>query len=142
MWKGSCRKATEGLYFHISMRNFNGKKHNKNLVPVARMLRKNMAKEEKHLWYDYLRKSEYKFTRQKIIGKYIADFYCPEADLIIEIDGSQHYTDEGIKYDAERTEFIENFNITVIRIKNTDINRNFIGVCTYLENVLREKTKR
>ncbi|MBR3965617.1 MAG: endonuclease domain-containing protein [Clostridia bacterium] len=118
------------------------KKHNKNLVPVARMLRKNMTKEEKHLWYDYLQKSEYKFTRQKIIGKYIADFYCPEADLIIEIDGSQHYTDEGIKYDAERTEFIENFNITVIRIKNTDINRNFIGVCTYLENVLREKTKR
>ena len=118
------------------------KKHNKNLISVARMLRKNMTKEENHLWYDYLKKSDYKFSRQKIIGKYIADFYCPEADLIIELDGSQHYTEKGIEYDAERTEFIEKFNIMVIRIKNTDINRNFIGVCTYLENILRERTSR
>ena len=114
------------------------KKHNKCLVPVARMLRKNMTKEEKHLWYDYLKKSPYRFTRQKIIGKYIADFYCAEADLIIELDGSQHYTDDGIANDTQRTNFINQFNITILRIKNNDINTNFEGVCRYIDRYLRE----
>ncbi|MBQ8207135.1 MAG: endonuclease domain-containing protein [Clostridia bacterium] len=102
------------------------------------MLRKNMTKEEKHLWYDYLKKSPYRFTRQKIIGKYIADFYCAEADLIIELDGSQHYTDDGIANDTQRTNFINQFNITILRIKNNDINTNFEGVCRYIDRYLRE----
>ena len=71
--------------------------HNKDLVSTAKMLRKNMTKEEKHLWYDFLRKSEHRFIRQKIIGKYIVDFYCAEAKLVIELDGAQHYEEEGLK---------------------------------------------
>ena len=71
------------------------RKHNKNIVPTARMLRKNMTKEEKHLWYDFLRTYPIRFSRQKVLGKYITDFYCAEAKLIVEFDGSEHYTEEG-----------------------------------------------
>lgn len=66
-------------------------KYNKANVPIAKTLRKNMTKQEKHLWYDFLREYPIKFTRQKVLGKYIADFYCAKANLVIEIDGSQHY---------------------------------------------------
>lgn len=67
------------------------RKFNKQLVPFARELRKEMTKEERHLWYDFLRTYSVRFTRQKILGRYIADFYCAEAKLIIELDGSQHF---------------------------------------------------
>ena len=80
-------------------------KHNPKLTNVARMLRKNMTKEEKHLWYDFLRTYPVRFSRQKVLGKYIADFYCAEAKLVIELDGSGHYTEEGKQYDEERTAF-------------------------------------
>ena len=70
------------------------RKHNKNIVSLARELRKNMTKEEKHLWYDFLRTYPIKFMRQKIIGRYIADFYCAKANLVIELDGSRHYETE------------------------------------------------
>ena len=79
------------------------RKHNKDIVPTARMLRKNMTKEEKHLWYDFLRTYPIRFSRQKVLGKYIADFYCAEAKLIIELDGSGHYTEEGKQRTFETT---------------------------------------
>ena len=71
------------------------RKHNKNIVPVAKILRKHMTKEEKHLWYDFLRTYSVPFSRQKVLGKYIVDFYCAEAKLVIELDGSEHYNEEG-----------------------------------------------
>ena len=71
------------------------RKHNKDIVPTAKMLRKNMTKEEKHLWYDFLRIYPVRFSRQKVLGKYIADFYCAGAKLVIELDGSGRYTEEG-----------------------------------------------
>ncbi|MBE6535584.1 MAG: DUF559 domain-containing protein, partial [Ruminococcaceae bacterium] len=74
------------------------RKHNKDIVPTAKMLRKNMTKEEKHLWYDFLRTYHIRFLRQKVLGRYIADFYCAEAKLVIELDGSGHYTEEGKQY--------------------------------------------
>jgi very-short-patch-repair endonuclease len=83
------------------------RKHNKNIVPIAKTLRKNMTKEEKHLWYDFLRFHPARFSRQKVLGKYIADFYSAKAKLIIELDGSGHYTEEGKLYDEERTSFLE-----------------------------------
>ena len=61
-------------------------KHNKQLVPLAKQLRKEMTKEERHLWYDFLRSYPVRFSRQKVLGKYIADFYCAEAKLVIELD--------------------------------------------------------
>ena len=80
-------------------------KHNKQLVPLAKQLRKEMTKEERHLWYDFLRSYPVRFSRQKVLGKYIADFYSAEAKLVIELDGSQHYEDGNAEKDAERTAF-------------------------------------
>ena len=66
-------------------------KHNKALIPMAKLLRRNMTKEERHLWYDFLRQHPARFSRQKVLGRYIADFYSAKAQLVIELDGSQHY---------------------------------------------------
>ncbi len=114
------------------------RKHNKALVGAARVLRKNMTREEKHLWYDFLRTYPIRFSRQKVLGKYIADFYCAEAKLVIELDGSGHYTDEGKTYDADRTAFLENYQLKVIRISNLDLQNNFIGVCQYIDQAVQQ----
>ena len=114
------------------------RKHNKNIVPTAKMLRKNMTKEEKHLWYDFLRTCPVRFSRQKVLGKYIADFYCAEAKLVIELDGSGHYTEEGKQHDEERTAFLEEYGLTVIRIPNTEIHNNFRGVCEYIDRLVEQ----
>ena len=109
------------------------RKHNKELVPTARTLRKNMTKEERRLWYNYLRIHPVKFTRQKVLGNYIADFYCAAANLVIEIDGSQHYDEAGAQRDAIRTEYLEQFKLTVLRIPNNYVNQNLRGVCEYID---------
>lgn len=114
------------------------RKHNKQLVPLAKHLRKNMTKEERHLWYDFLRNHPVRFSRQKILGKYIADFYSAEANLVIEIDGSQHYEDSVIMQEAERTAFIEAYGLKVIRIPNNEISKNFRGVCEYIDTEVRQ----
>jgi len=114
-------------------------KHNKNLVSNARELRKNMTKEERHLWYDFLRTHKMRFLRQKILGKYIADFYCAEAKLVIELDGSEHYTHDSRLYDAKRSEFLKEYGLLVIRILNRDVNQNFYGVCEYIDKIVKER---
>ena len=114
------------------------RKHNKNIVPAAKMLRKNMTQEERHLWYDFLRTYPVRFSRQKILGKYIADFYCAKAKLIVELDGSGHYTEEGELYDEERTAFLEEYGLTVVRIPNTKIHKNFKGVCEYIHRLVEQ----
>ena len=114
------------------------RKHNKDIVPTAKMLRKHMTKEEKHLWYDFLRTYPVRFSRQKVLGTYIADFYCAEAKLVIELDGSGHYTEEGTHRDEERTAFLEGYGLTVIRIPNTEIHRNFRGVCEYIDDLVKQ----
>ena len=108
-------------------------KHNKQLVSLAKQLRKEMTKEERHLWYDFLRSYPIRFSRQKVLGKYIADFYSAEAKLIIELDGSQHYEDWNVEKDAERTAFLEGYGLTIIRIPNNEVSRNFRGVCEYID---------
>ena len=113
-------------------------KHNKQLVPLARALRKNMTKEERRLWYDFLRDYPVRFSRQKVLGRYIADFYSAEAKLIIELDGSQHYEDENIRKDARRTEFLEAYGLRIIRVANNEITEKFDGVCDYIDAVVRE----
>ena len=113
-------------------------KHNKQLVPLARQLRKEMTKEERHLWYDFLRGYPVRFSRQKVLGKYIADFYSAEARLVIELDGSQHYEDRNMEKDAERTSFLESYGLTVIRIPNNEITGNFRGVCTYIDAAVKQ----
>ena len=113
-------------------------KHNKQLVPFAKQLRKEMTKEERHLWYDYLRTYPVRFSRQKVLGKYIADFYSAEAKLVIELDGSQHYDDRNMEKDAERTAFLESYGLKVMRIPNNEISRNFRGVCEYIDAAVRQ----
>ena len=117
------------------------RKHNKDIISLARELRKNMTKEEKHLWYDFLRTYPIKFMRQKIIGRYIADFYCAKANLVIEIDGSQHYEKEGKIKDAERTKYLEEFGIKVIRFTNGDVNDNYRGVCEYIDSIVKQSLR-
>ena len=113
-------------------------KHNKQLVPFAKQLRKEMTKEERHLWYDFLRTYPVRFSRQKVLGKYIADFYSAEAKLVIELDGSQHYEDDKLEKDAERTAFLEGYGLTIIRIPNNEVSRNFRGVCEYIHLVVQQ----
>ena len=113
-------------------------KHNKLLVANARDLRKNMTKEERHLWYDFLREYPVKFLRQKILGKFIVDFYCADAKLVVELDGSQHYEQNGLQYDAERTAYLEQYGIRVLRIPNNEVMRNFPGVCEYIDLAVKQ----
>ena len=112
------------------------RKHNRELVPVARTLRKSMTKEERKLWYEYLRAYPVKFTRQKVLGAYVADFYCAKVKLVIELDGSQHYLDGGPRRDAVRTGYLNNFGVTVLRIPNNYVNSNLRGVCEYIDNAV------
>ena len=100
------------------------RKSNKNLTGYAKELRNNMTREEKHLWYDFLKDYPLKFRRQKIIGKYIVDFYCDEAKIVIELDGSQHFGDNGINYDKARTEFLSQYDLKVVRIPNNEVSDN------------------
>ena len=113
-------------------------KHNKDLVESAKFLRNNMTKEERHLWYDFLQKSPFRFSRQKILGKYIADFYCAKAKLVIELDGSQHFEKEVREYDNKRTAFLEEYGLKIIRIPNSEINNNFEGICRYLNEQIEQ----
>lgn len=106
------------------------KTNNKHLTENAQTLRKNMTKEERRLWYDFLKNLPVTINRQKVIGSYIADFYCASAKLIIELDGSQHYTSpQNIKKDADRDAFFCQLGITVLRYQNIDVTNNFEGVC-------------
>ena len=117
-------------------------KHNKDLVPRAKQLRKEMTKEERHLWYDFLRGYPVRFSRQKVLGRYIADFYSAEARLVIELDGSQHFEEDNLLKDAERTASLEAYGLRVIRIPNNEVNKNFQGVCEYINAVVKQALNR
>ena len=97
-----------------------------------------MTKEERHLWYDFLRQYPVRFSRQKVLGKYIVDFYSTQAKIIIELDGSQHYEPENVKKDAERTAYLEEFGLTVLRIPNNEVMNNFLGVCEYIDTAVKQ----
>ena len=110
--------------------------NNPNLTPHARELRKNMTKEEKKLWYQFLRDLPCQFHRQFVIGRYIVDFYCPLAKLIIELDGAQHYENDAPSYDKERDEYLQSLGNTVLRYTNIEFHRNFRGICEDILNHL------
>ena len=110
------------------------RKHNPNLTGNARRMRKDMTREERHLWYDFLRNYPVRFLRQKVIDQYIVDFYCHDARLAIELDGSQHYEPANQIKDSERTKHMESRNISVLRIPNNEVMRNFSGVCEYIDH--------
>ena len=112
---------------------------NHTLLNNARSLRSNMTKEERHLWYDFLRFCRPRFRRQEIVSNYILDFFCHEARLAIELDGSQHCTPEAIAYDQKRTAHLHSLGITLVRYSNLDVNNNFEGVCRHILMMLEQQ---
>ena len=109
------------------------------LVPRAQELRKNATKQENHLWYDFLSAYPVHFRRQVPINSFIADFYCHTAKLVIELDGSQHYEEQGLTYDQERTAILVQYGLKVLRFSNLDVDKNFEGVCTMIDLTVRER---
>ena len=115
---------------------------NNNLLPRAKELRKDMTPQERKLWYCFFKNYPIKVYKQRIIESFIADFYCHAAKLVIEVDGSQHFTENGEAYDKERSRIIESYGIKVIRISNYDVDKNFYNVCTYIDNEIKKRLKR
>ncbi len=111
--------------------------YNKQNIVLAKNLRKSATPQEKRLWYDFLSKYEIRFQRQKAIDGFIADFYCHKAKLVIEIDGSQHYTEKGRQKDDFRTEILKGYDLKVLRFTNDQINTNLRGVCEYIDATVK-----
>ena len=109
-------------------------KYNNALVANAQALRKNMTPEEKHLWYDFLKRLPVTVNRQKNIGDYIVDFFIAKGRVVIELDGVQHELPDHIEKDRERDRVLRGLGITVLRYTNDDIRQNFHAVC---EDILR-----
>jgi len=109
----------------------------KELKPRSCELRTNSTKQENRLWYDFLRDCKPRFTRQRIIGKYIIDFYCHKVALVVELDGSQHFEKDAIEYDKARTAWLNALGIRVIRFTNKEVDNNFNGVCTAILNEIK-----
>ena len=118
---------------------FNIKPYRRELVPRSKELRREMTPQERHLWFDFLRKYPIKFYRQRTIDRCIADFYCSKAKLVVEIDGSQHLTPEGIAYDEERTGILNSYGISVLRFTNNQIDQEFNSVCRQIDRLVHER---
>ena len=109
--------------------------HNRSLTACAQELRKNATKQEKRLWYNFLSRYPLRFRRQVTMGAYIVDFYCAEAKLVVELDGSQHYEKEHIEYDLRRTRALNDMGLRVLRFSNADINVHFREVCEMIDRI-------
>ena len=116
--------------------------YQKENIQYAKQLRTDMTKQERHLWYDFLKTYPVKFQRQKCIDTYIADFYCHTAKLVVELDGGQHYEEGALAYDKARTEKLESLGVKVIRLINLEIDRQFPACCEYIDRVVKERVAR
>ena len=112
---------------------------NEKLKTNAQILRKNMTKEEVKLWYQFLCRYPLRFRRQYVIGSYIVDFYCHQAKIVVELDGSQHYTPEMKEYDQKRTEYLQSQGLLVMRFSNLDVVRRFQSVCEAIDMTAKER---
>ena len=108
------------------------KNNNPYLTTFSQELRTHMTKEEKHLWYDFFKKISYTVNRQKVVGNYILDFYCDEAKIAIELDGSQHYEEREEGKDRIRDKHLEERGLKILRFSNYDLHKNFKGICEYI----------
>ena len=113
---------------------------NSKLNENARALRKNMTKEEALLWYQCLCRGKFRFRRQYVIGNYIVDFYCHQAKLVIELDGSQHCDPKEIEYDKNRTAYLESLGLKVVRFSNLDVLHRFRDVCETIYQIMEART--
>ncbi|KFI53739.1 endonuclease domain-containing protein [Bifidobacterium biavatii] len=110
-------------------------------TPLARQLRKNMTPWERKLWYRFLRTHTLRWQRQTPVGRYIVDFYCAKAKLVVELDGSGHYTPEQQVKDAERTQELETVGLLVLRFANNQVDYRFDTVCTRIDRIARERVE-
>ena len=110
-----------------------------NQLENARRLRREMTPHERKLWYLFLRKYPVKIYKQRIIGRFIVDFYCASARLVIELDGTQHYESRGLSYDSARSEFLTGLGLEVLRFSNRDIDRDFGGVCAQIDLTIQKR---
>ena len=102
-------------------------------------LRKNMTREERHLWYDFLKTYPVQFKRQYPVGNYIVDFYCYRARLVVELDGSQHCKPSTIEYDRKRTDYLQQQGFYVLRLSNRDVAERFRSVCETIDTAVRDR---
>ena len=112
---------------------------NNKLKSNSQKLRKQMTKEEAHLWYQCLCKCHHRYRRQYVIGNYIVDFYCHQAKLVVELDGSQHFTPEEMEYDHKRTAWLEAQGLKVVRFSNLDVMRRFQDVCDTIYQIMEAR---
>ena len=112
---------------------------NNDMLDVARRLRREMTPQEQRLWYVFLRKYPVKFYKQRIIESFIVDFYCADARLVIELDGSQHYTEQGKAYDEQRTAILEQYGVQVLRFTNLDVDRHLDAVCAQIDSTIERR---
>jgi len=110
--------------------------YNAILTPYAQKLRREMTREEKHLWYDFLKDLPYTVKRQQVIGPYIADFYVAQARLVIELDGQQHGEAAGVLADEDRDQFMREQGLRVVRYSNEDVRKNFVAVCEHISRLI------
>ncbi len=113
--------------------------NNPNLTPYAKRLRSEMTKEERRLWYDFFKKTPYRVNRQRQFGNYIVDFFIAEVKLVIELDGSQHYSEKGRENDRERDAYLKEHGLTVLRYSNYDVNTDFEGVCLDIQRNIEKR---
>ena len=112
---------------------------NNDMLDVARRLRREMTPQEQRLWYVFLRKYPVKFYKQRIIESFIVDFYCADARLVIELDGSQHYTEQGKEYDEQRTAILEQYGVQVLRFTNLDVDQHLDAVCAQIDSTIERR---
>ena len=115
------------------------RKHEKEMTPVARELRKNMTSEEKRLWYEFLRNYPVRFLRQKVMYGFVADFYCREAKLVVELNGEPHFTSEGRERDIERDAVFESYGFHVLHLENAAIRDRFDDTCERIDECVKER---
>ncbi|MCZ2207812.1 endonuclease domain-containing protein [Cylindrospermopsis raciborskii] len=116
--------------------------YNQKLVAKAKELRKKATIPEQKLWQEYLRFLKPRFLRQRPIDNFIVDFYCASCQLVIEIDGDSHFTQEGQKYDFERTKILEGYGLTVVRFTNDQVMNHFERVCAEIERSFFQKDRK
>jgi len=113
--------------------------YNLRLKMPSRTLRRDATPAERKLWYEFLSYLPEKFTRQKPLGSYVADFYCSRARLVIEIDGDSHFTPGAEANDAQRTAVLAGLGVRVIRFTNLEVREQFEAVCMRIQKALAEE---
>jgi len=130
--------CTVGAHERFPLMAIRYRGYRRNLTPRAQALRRDPTPAERRLWYEFLRDLPNKFTRQKPLGRYIADFYCASRRLVVELDGDSHYVPAAERYDAQRTEDLNRLGIRVVRFTNAEVMQDFESVCMAIERALQD----